>query len=132
VILNCEFEELRALDRGAELVLEAREARSPLLKLASQETLEHVENLRPLLIGSITVSDLSEMDAIHAAVRLISRTLERMLHEKVIEYHPAHEEAVGLYFDYAHVLTVQHRVDRMAAEMHAIADLLNSSTTIGK
>ncbi|CAN5828096.1 hypothetical protein BH23GEM8_BH23GEM8_05430 [soil metagenome] len=132
MILNCEFEELRALDRGAELVLEAYAARSPLLKLASQETLDQVENLRPLLNGSITVSDVSEIDSIQTAVRLISRTLKRMLHEKVIEFHPAHEEAVGLYFDYAHVLTVEHRVDRMAAEMHAIADLLNSSTTIGK
>jgi hypothetical protein len=132
VILNCEFEEFRALDRGAELVLEARAAGSPLLKLASRETLEQVENLRPLLNGSITVSDLSEIDSIQTAVRLISRTLKRMLHEKVIEFHPAHEEAVGLYFDYAHVLTVEHRVDRMAAEMHAIADLLNSSSTIGK
>ena len=132
MILNCDFEELRALDRGAELVLEAREARSPLLKLASRDALEQVENLRPLLNGSITVSDLSEIDAIQSAVRLISRTLKGMLEEKVIEFHPAHEEAVGLYFDYAHVLTVEHRVDRMAAEMHAIADLLNSSTTIGK
>jgi hypothetical protein len=132
VILNCDFEELRALDRGAELVLEAREARSPLLKLASRDALEQVENLRPLLNGSITVSDLSEIDAIQSAVRLISRTLKGMLEEKVIEFHPAHEEAVGLYFDYAHVLTVEHRADRMAAEMHAIADLLNSSTTIGK
>jgi hypothetical protein len=132
VILNCDFEELRALDRGAELVLEAREARSPLLKLASRDALEQVENLRPLLNGSITVTDLSEIDAIQSAVRLISRTLKGMLEEKVIEFHPAHEEAVGLYFDYAHVLTVEHRVDRMAAEMHAIADLLNSSTTIGK
>jgi hypothetical protein len=132
VILNCDFEELRALDRGAELVLEAREAHSPLLNRASPETLEQVENLRPLLNGSITVADVAEIDNIRAAVRLISRTLERMLHEKVIEFHPAHEEAVGLYFDYAHVLTVEHRVDRMAAEMHAITDLLNSSTTIEK
>jgi hypothetical protein len=132
VILNCDFEELRALDRGAELVLEARKAGSPLLRLASQETLEQVESLRPLLHGSITVSDLAEIDGIQAAVRLITRTLERMLHEKVIEFHPAHEEAVGLYFDYAHVLTVENRVNRIAAEMHAIADLLNSSTTIGK
>jgi hypothetical protein len=131
VILHCDFEELQALDRGAELVLEARASRSPYLMLASDDAITRVEDLRPLLVGSISIADLPEVDAIQTAVQLISRTLLQMMQATVLEFHPAHEDAVGFYFDYAHVLGVEHRVNDMAAEMHALADLMGSGSKVG-
>jgi len=131
VILHCDFEELQALNRGAELVLEARESHSPFLRHASDDAVARVDDLRPLLTGSISISDLQEVDAIQTAVQLICRTLQQMMQSAVLEYHPAHEEAVGFYFDYAHVLVVEDRVNDMAAEMHALADLMGSNSVVG-
>jgi hypothetical protein len=131
MILHCDFEELRALDRGAALVLEAHAGRSPFRIPASGEVLSQVEDLRPLLTGSIEVADLEEVQGIQSAVHLIARTLLEMMQTRILELHPAHEEAVGLYFDYAHVLVVENRVNHMAAEMHALADLISPESIIG-
>ncbi|CAN5825436.1 hypothetical protein BH23GEM6_BH23GEM6_21740 [soil metagenome] len=131
MILHCDFEELQALNRGAEFVLVARQSRSPSLMLVSDDAIARVDDLRPLLVGSITIADLQEVDSIQTAVQLIARTLQQMMQTAVLEYHPAHEEAVGLYFDYAHVFGVEHRVNDMAAEMHALADLMGSGSAVG-
>ena len=58
--------------------------------------------------------------------RALSAVLEQMsaaLEEKVIQFHPAHEEAVSLYFDYAHSFAVLTRLDEMGAEMNAMIEL---------
>lgn len=131
MILHCDFEELQALDRGAGLVLEAHAARSSWMAPVADGLLAQVEDLRPLLTGTISMADLQEVEAVQGAVNLISRTLLRLMQERIIEYHPAYEDAVNLYFDYAHVLGVEHRVNHMAAEMHALADLIGSEHIIG-
>jgi hypothetical protein len=131
MILHCDFEELQALDRGASLVLGMHADRSPLLVPVADEVLAQVEDLRPLLVGSIEVAEVADIDAIQAAVHLISRTLLQTMQARILELHPAHEEAVGLYFDYAHVLVVENRVNHMAAEMHALAELISSEPIIG-
>jgi hypothetical protein len=131
MILHCEFEELQALDRGAALVLDAHSGRSSFLVPASEELLSQVENLQPLLVGSIEVHDLAEIDGIQAAVHLIARTLLQTMQARILELHPAHEEAVGMYFDYAHVLGVENRVNHMAAEMHALAELISPGPMVG-
>ncbi len=131
MILHCDFEELQALDRGASLVLETHSGRSSFLVPVADDVLARVEDLRPLLVGSIEVTEVAEIDAIQAAVHLIARTLYQALQSRVLELHPAHEEAVGIYFDYAHVLVVENRVNHMAAEMHALDELISSEPIIG-
>ncbi|MEX2582622.1 MAG: hypothetical protein WD766_05090, partial [Gemmatimonadota bacterium] len=57
-------------------------------------------------------------------VAAICRDLHERMDEKVLEYHPAHEEAVLLYFDYAHAFAVLSRLDVMGAEMTAMVELI--------
>jgi hypothetical protein len=123
MILNCNFEELQALRSGADLVLSGSGAPVE-IGSGMVGTSADVEELIPLLDGSISVHSLSDLEAIAGAVGLISATLSRRLEEKVLELHPAHEEAVALYFDHAHSLVVLDRLARMAAEMRAIIELM--------
>ena len=50
--------------------------------------------------------------------------LKARMDQRIVEFNPAHEEAVTLYFDYGHSRTVLHRLDHMGAEMEAIVDLI--------
>ena len=42
----------------------------------------------------------------------------------VVATHAADEQAVAAYFDFAHALTVAHRLDEMASEMEAMIELV--------
>jgi hypothetical protein len=42
----------------------------------------------------------------------------------VLATHAADEDAVSAYFDFAHGLTVSHRIGEMAAEMEAMIELM--------
>lgn len=123
MILHCDFEELRALESGARLVLSgARPPQDSTFETA--ETTEEVEQLLGLLTGSISIRSLAELEAIWGAVSLITETLQQRLEETIVEYHPAYEDAVALYFEHAHALVVQRRLEGMRAEMRALIELM--------
>ena len=124
MILNCSFEELRALASGAELIRspQAHGVDSPVA--APSETLAHVDLLRPRLSAPFSIETLAEQRSVRTAVSAICEELHERLEEKVIEYHPAHEEAVALYFDYAHAFAVLRRVEEMGVEMEAMIELM--------
>jgi hypothetical protein len=42
----------------------------------------------------------------------------------VLAAHAADEDAVSAYFDFAHGLTVSHRIDEIATEMEAMIELV--------
>jgi hypothetical protein len=123
VILNCNFEELRALATGAELLLRDHYQSSDGGIVAPSAAMTEVEQLQPRLVGDITITTLVEQRAIRKAVAAICEDLHDRLEEKVIQFHPAHEEAVSLYFDYAHTFAVLTRLDEMGAEMNALIEL---------
>ena len=83
-----------------------------------------VERLRPRLSGAVEVETLAEQRELRRAVSTIAGDLHERMEEAVLRYHPAHEEAVALYFDYAHVFGVLTRIDQMGAEMSAIIELM--------
>jgi hypothetical protein len=123
VILNCTFEELRALATGAELILAEQRHPSTGGIVAPARALTEIEKIVPRLVGDLTVVTLAEQRALRKAVAAIRDDLHERLEEKVVQLHPAHEEAVSLYFDYAHVFGVLARLDEMGAEMTALIEL---------
>jgi hypothetical protein len=124
VILHCNFEELRALSSAIELM--ATEAgRYGAAVSAPPEGVAKVEQLLPRLTGDVSIESLDDQRRVREAVGILVADLHRRMDDKVLEFHPAHEEAVALYFDYAHGRTVLHRLDRMGAQMEAIIDLIS-------
>lgn len=124
MILSFNFEELRALASGADLLLADPASVSESSVVETAEALAQVEIIRGRLNGDITVTTLSEQRAIRLAVGLITEELQDRLEAAVLEFHPAHEEAVALYFDYAHSVTVLNRIDEMGHEMSAMIELI--------
>lgn len=127
MILSFNFEELRALESGADLLLSEPQSVSESAVAAPAEALVQVEVLRGRLTGDMSVTTLSQQRAIRSAVLLISEGLHERLETSVLEHHPAHEEAVALYFDYAHSLTVLRRVDQLGSEMTAMVELITGA-----
>ena len=128
MILHCNFEELRALTSAIELMVsESGPAGAGVA--APPEGVAKVEQLLPRLTGDVSIETLDDQRRVREAVGLLVTDLHRRLDDKVIEFHPGHEEAVALYFDYAYSRTVLHRLDRMGAQMAAILDLISSGGT---
>lgn len=127
MILSCNFEELRALASGADLVLaeDPRSAGSSVVAPAEART--HVSLLRPRLTGDLSIGTLAEQRTVRSAVALISEGLHERLGETVLAHHPAHEEAVLLYFDYAHTIAILSRLDAMGAEMTAMIEVVTGT-----
>lgn len=124
MILNCTFEELRALEAGANLLLAERGAAMGGSVAAPAEARLAIELLRPQLSGPLSIDTLARQRVVRSAVAAICEGLHDRLEDKVLEHHPAHEEAVALYFDYAHAFGVLNRLDDMGAEMTAMIELM--------
>lgn len=124
MILYCNFEELRALAAGAELLAGGVCAAPSASIVAPCEATELVEFLLPRLTGDLSLATLAEQRRVREAVAAICEGLHGRLDNTVLEYSPAHEEAVNLYFDYAHARTVLDRVDRIGTEMGAMIELI--------
>lgn len=119
MILHCDYEELKALQSAAEaLVADARRGRHP------ADGAARAEELLPRLTGDVSVETLEDQRVLRGAVAVLVDDLHERMDRKILEFHPAHEEAVLLYFDYAHSRTVLHRLDAMGAEMEAIIALI--------
>lgn len=123
MILSCNFEELRALAAGAELLLGSHSQTSDGGIVAPRTSVLEVEKVRPRLTGDLSIGTLAEQRTVRSAVAAICEELHDRMEEKVIQYYPAHEEAVALYFDYAHAFAVLSRLDEMGSEMRAIIEL---------
>ena len=122
MILHFNFEELRALSAAIELM--AIDSGRFGAVSAPPEGVAKVEQLLPRLTGDFSIDSLEDQRRVREAVGILVSDLHRRLDDKVLEFHPAHEEAVALYFDYAHGRTVLNRLDRMGAQMEAIIDLI--------
>ena len=124
MILHCNFEELRALASAGESVVSAAEAASAGAVQAPAEGVARVEMLLPRLTGDFSIDTLDDQRRVRHAVSVIVNDLHSRLDQTIIEFNPAHEEAVTLYFDYGHSRSVLHRLDLIGAEMEAMVDLI--------
>ena len=124
MILHCNYEELRALRSGGQSLLEG-EAEASSYVLAPSEHRARVEALLPLLDGDVSVESLAELRAVEAGVLAILDFLRAEMDVTVLATHAADELAVAAYFDFAHVLTVSHRLSELSSEMEALIELVN-------
>jgi hypothetical protein len=122
VILHLSFEELRAIASAGELIV-AGEARGNGIAVSS-DWLARVDALLPRLTGDVSIETLEDQRQVRETVAGLVAEVHRRLDQQVLETHPGHEEAVSLYFDYAHARSVLARLDEMGAEMEAIASLI--------
>ena len=126
MILYVNFEELTALRSGARALLEREDAGEGSV-LAPTEERARVEAVVPLLAGDISVSTLDELRTVEKAILAIVECLRVEMDTTVLATHAAHEGAVAAYFDYAHGLTVVHRLGELASEMAALIGLVTGA-----
>jgi hypothetical protein len=130
VILHLSFEELRAIASAGELIVAAEAGGAGVA--APPDWAASVEDLLPRLTGDVSIGTLEDQRHVRDTVGGIVTEMHRRLDVQIIETHPGHEEAVALYFDYAHARTVLDRLDRMGTEMEAIADLIAGRDPAGR
>jgi hypothetical protein len=123
VILRCNYEEVRALRSGARSLLEG-DVSAAATVLAPSESRARVEALLPQLDGDISLTTLHEVRGVAWAVHAIVESLRAEMEAVVLATHAADESAVAAYFDFAHALTVEFRLQEMAAEMEALIELV--------
>ena len=123
MILHFNYEEIQALKAGARAYL-GHEVAIPATVLAPSETRAHVEALLPRLVGDLSLSTLAELWTVQSGVRAVVESLRAQMESKVLTTHAADEDAVSAYFDFAHALTVSHRVDELVNEMEAMIELV--------
>lgn len=127
MILQCNYEELRALKEGARVILASTEGADPCPVAAPPEERAEVEALVPRLEGDVTVRTLSEQRALEGAVRIIVQCLRTEMETVIAATHPAHETAVTAYFDFAHAHAVLGRLEEIGSEMEALIEVLTGT-----
>lgn len=123
MILHFNYEEIQALKAGARAYLGDPVVSSAAV-LAPSEARAQVEALLPRLVGDISLPTLSEVRAFRSAVAAVVDSLRAQMESRVVSTHAADEDAVSAYFDFAHGLTVLHRIDELAGEMEAMIELV--------
>jgi hypothetical protein len=124
MILLCTFEELSVMSAAAERVLVAAGTGGV---AAPPQVITDIEALAPLLTGDIGVESLAEVSAIQRATHYLLDEARERADALIIEEHPAAEQAVAAYFEYAHILTFLHRTNRISAQMTALIELMTGT-----
>jgi hypothetical protein len=123
VILHCNYEELQALRSGARSLLDENpESRCAVAALESSKA--GVEALLPHLEGDLDFHTLGELRNVASAIATIVECLRAEMDSVVIATHPAHENAVAAYFDYAHAYSVLGRLRELDHQMEAMIEVV--------
>jgi len=123
VILYLSFEELAALGSCAERVLLANSVSGHGIA-APPQLVADVEQFSQRLTGDISISSLDDQRTLQLVVKHLLDRSRAAMDEAIILQHAAAESAVAGYFEYAHVLTVSHRLGVIGEEMAAIVQLM--------
>jgi hypothetical protein len=122
VILYCSFEELAAATAGGHRLLNAATATDHPV-IAPPEAQADLEFLLPLLTGDVEIATLHEQRRMRRALAYLNADLAARMDFLIISQHPAAEDTVLAYFDYAHVRGMLDRVEAIGIEMEAIIEL---------
>lgn len=123
MILYLSFEELAALGSCAERVLLANTVSGHGIA-APPQLVADVEQFSQRLTGDIAITSLEDQRSLQLVVKALLDRSRAAMEEAVILQHAAAETAVAGYFEYAHVLTVSHRLTAIGEEMAAIVHLM--------
>lgn len=127
MILRCNYEELNALRAGARVLLEGQ-GESECAVVAPPTERASVAAFVPRLDGDLAVSTLQEQREVMFAVEVIVECLRAEMDAAVGATHPAAEDAVAAYFDYAHAFAVLGRVRELGEEMEALIEVVTGAT----
>lgn len=128
MILHFNYEEIQALTAGVRAYLGEASAPERSAVLAPSESRARVEALLPRLVGDFSLDTLEELRAVHGAVATVVELLRVQMESAVLATHAADEDAVAAYFDFAHGLTVLHRIEEMSEEMEAMIELVTGDS----
>lgn len=123
MILACNYEEVTALAHGARSFLQDGEREGGPVAAPSADR-GAVEALLPRLTGDLSVRTIQEQGEVERAVQAIVTHLHHEMRSRVVTAHPAAEEAVAAYFDFAHALAVLHRVQEVGDEMKVLVEVM--------
>lgn len=126
MILQCNYEELRALRQGADVALRPVTPDFGAVAAPPAERAQ-VEALVPLLEGDVSVGTLAEQVELEGGIRTIVSCLLLEMEASVVATHPADEGAVAAYFDYAHALVVLARLEEMGDHMRALIEIVTGT-----
>ncbi len=126
MILQCNYEEVSALTHGAHGYLEAGAGPEGGVAAPPVER-QLIELFLDRLDGDVSVRTIEEQGELERAVDAIVEHLRSEVDLQVTIAHPAAEEAVAAYFDFAHALSVLSRLREIGEEMHAVVELISGS-----
>jgi hypothetical protein len=124
VLLRCNFEEVMALNHGAHAFLSREDEGGGCAVVAPPESRAAVEALLHRLEGDLEVETLADQQGLSTAITAIVNCLRADMETAVLAMHPADEGAVAAYFEFAHALTVQTRIEEVGREMSAMIELV--------
>ncbi len=131
MLLEFNYEEITALSSGARDYLQLRRDREGSAVAAPPAAVGFVEELLPRLEGTIPVRTLGDQRRIEGAVEAVLLHLRAQMERWILVTHPAGEEAVAAYFDFAHVRVVLERIREMGREMRALFELMTGEPAVG-
>lgn len=131
MILICNYEEVTALAYGARAFLDEGVVEPGQVAAPTQERGD-VEGLLPQLTGDLSFDTLAEQREAERGVLVIVSHLHSTMEQMVTASHPAAEEAVAAYFDYAHALSVLGRLRELGAEMTAMIEIVTGRPARGE
>lgn len=126
MILQCTFEELRALREGARTFL-GGDAPVPAAVAAPPAERVAVEKLLPRLTGDLSISTLADQRRVEDGVDAVVEMLRIEMEALVLTTHAGDESAVAAYFDFAHSLSVLGRIQELGREMEAMIELVTGT-----
>jgi hypothetical protein len=124
MILTCNYEEITAVRNGALAFLDEKAAGD---RSVDGLTRSAVEALVDRLGASVSLRTLSEQQELEEALAPVVEYLRAEVDLRVLLAHPAAEESVVAYFDFAHALSVLGRVREIGEEMEALVEVMTGN-----
>ena len=121
MILHCAFEELTAIAAAIERV---RHASGSGGVAAPPAVMPDLDALAPRLTGDLEIETIEEQQSVQRALEFLRVDTRDVTDAAILDQHPAAEDAVLAYFEYAHILTVLDRIRHIGDEMRALIDLM--------